>query len=292
MVFQSFPPQFSARGGSATLLLDGVDHESRTRYELAAQRVVRLREAVERCGGRYVFLPLWSNHKARLMRFFWDALPEQCLAPLPNAYYLDRENWNSPEDSHWNRAGHERYARFLYGLIRARDLLPSLALAPWAEADEQFARDATVGLEEARTEPPHGWIAGRRVSPLIDFLQLTPELLNQVYGGIDEKGMASPYASLVLENFAGGRLLVRGSCLARPEIEGARVRVWVEEFELGSFELRSDAPIELDYDLPEALDERDYLNVRFESDDWVYTGPGLRSCKSYWLRAVAIAPPE
>ena len=292
LVLQTFPRRYEERGGQSTFLLEDVDHESRERHELAARRVGRLREAVESVGGRYVFLPLWSNYKPRLMRHFWDVLPAECVAPLANDYYFERAHWVSETDPHWNGPGHEHYARFLYGLIRARDLLPALELEPWAEADAQYASDAPLGLEEARREPVHGWGPGRRVSPFLDFAQLTPELYAQVYGGLDADGLAAPYASLVLLNFPDARLVARVECLERPELDGGRVRVWVEEFELGSFELRAGAGETLELPLPDELDERGWVNVRFEADDWIYTGPERRNCRSWRLRAVALMPPD
>src|SRR6185436_17016522 len=128
------------------------------------------------------------------------------------------------------------------------------ALAAWPEA-ERLAEDWTrEGLELARGG------GARERDPLkdpvaaIDLPEITFEEARQVYGGLDLQGLVSPYASLVLHRASGTRTLhVVGRALPDRALAGARVRVFLEELEVGALELQPDAPLELSLALPAAL---------------------------------------
>ena len=76
--------------------------------------------------------------------------------------------------------------------------------------------------------------------------------------------------------------------LPRPEMDGARVRVYADELELGSFELRAEQPAVETWDLPQALLAREVLSVRFEADDYVYAADDPRHCIAFRLVGVGL----
>lgn len=72
------------------------------------------------------------------------------FAPLlPARLSRDPDMVLSRTDGHWSRKGHEAVARLFFALIRRRELLPELALTPWAEAEGQdFAEVRTSWHED------------------------------------------------------------------------------------------------------------------------------------------------
>ena len=97
----------------------------------------------------------------------------------------DRSLHVSPSDPHWNRAGHELFARFAFGTIADMKLLPSLELGP-AEELETWARGERMkelAELEAGVSPTY-WGAQRPVEAAIDTGAWTRTTAEQVYTGI------------------------------------------------------------------------------------------------------------
>jgi len=259
-------------------LTSGLDHESRERARTASEHIVQLAHALQQRGAGYLLLPCVPYPRLISLRSHLDGqLTAEQIAHVHMEQMTTRELFVSEDDPHWNRAGHERMARYLYATIQTRGLLPALTLDPWPEAEREVeALHARVIDELTRYDLPRPEVKS--------FLAND----RQVYGGIDKQGNVSPYASLLLGRGEGGRLELEGACLERPELDGATVRVFVESFELGTFELESGEPIEQAWPLPAELDGIAYVNVRFVADDWVYTGRERRDCKSFHLQRVAI----
>ena len=194
-------------------------------------------------------------------------------------------------DPHWNAAGMEAVARLLYGLIRRNGLLAGVELAPWPEAEAAVEEIHARGLAEARELPPvERRLGGWKLDGRVEFGPLTPEDASQISGGIDREGLVAPYAALTLRCRGAGALELRGQALERPEIDGARVRVFVDEHELGALELRAGADLAARFELPPDVAARDYLSARFEADDYAYVGPRLQRCAAFRLASVALVP--
>ena len=122
----------------------------------------------------------------------------------------------------------------------------------------------------------------------LDFTSPDLEAAAHVYAGIDAEGGAAPYVSLILRNDSGGTLEVRGRCLDRPEIATGSARAFVEEHEVGTIPFATPGPFTFTWPLPPDLHDRPFLNVRFESDDYVTIEPRNARCVSFDLEGVAI----
>jgi len=271
-------------------LLLALDHESRRRYAEAADAILELDRAVEAVGGRYLLVAMWLFYMPMVKTHLAPDLAPEKLAFVSEAFLKDRSTWIHPRNNHWNRAGNERVAKLLYGLAHRRQLLPALELPAWDAATEEIGALHERGEREADDPAGLDWLfEWREIASSIDFDRLTPFGAGQLYGGIDGEGRIAPYASLVLAAEGGTHLRVRAERLDRPELRDARVRVWVEEHEVGAVRLRSDTlPADERFELPDDLRGREYLNVRFESEDWVYTGDTLETCVGLRLVSVAV----
>lgn len=302
----SFAPAHRARADSVLLdrypgsflnqntrnfLARGEDWESRTRFAEALAAIQDLQAAAARLPEppRYVFLPHWGPLAPPLHEHLASKLAPEALAYLPVEFALDKSVWLTPNDSHWNPAGHARVAQFLYGLIRVRALLPRIELGAWPEAErmaEEWTRD---GLAFARDRADRARDLVRDPVTSIDLPDFTLAEARQVHGGLDLEGLVSPYASLVLQRSAGTQTLaVTGRALPDRALAGARVRVFLEELEIGAFELEPEAELALHVPIPASLDGREFLNVRFESSDYVYRGDDLRHCVVFRLERAAL----
>jgi hypothetical protein len=122
----------------------------------------------------------------------------------------------------------------------------------------------------------------------LSFAPPTEESLRQVYTGIDGQGLVSPYASVLLPGPAR-RLALRGRALDRPELDGVSVQVFVDEVQVGGFELRSGLRIDLAWPLPPEVSGREFVAVRCVATDWVYAGDQGRHCVSFALEELALA---
>jgi lysophospholipase L1-like esterase len=291
IVSMTYPIEFTAKGNT-NFILEAVDWESRSRYEELAEHTRRLAASTERVGGRYLMVAHWCDYKPKLRRFVEGALSADQILWLPDSFQRDTSLWARESDPHWNARGHELLAELLFGVIRGRELLPTLELEPWDEIERSSARMVEQGLAEASAErPPAYWSSRRPVESRLSFVGPTDEVMRQVYTGIDDRGLVSAYASLILKGVGGGgRVRVLGRCLDRPELDGTRVSVFVDELEIGRIELQAAARIDHDWPLPAAARERDYVSLRFSSPDWVYAGDQRRRCVSFSLESVALTP--
>ena len=273
------------------LLAWGVDGESRLRLAEAAAHLTRLRDEVLASGGRYLLLINWHGYQAVAARHLAPALPEAEVAYLSREFYRDARYRISEADEHWNAAGHEQVAKALYGLITTRGLLPQLQLAPDDEA-ARLARelDAAGRADAQRPDGVPEQVATAIVGPAVEFPSPNAETAGQVYGGVDAQGLVAPYAAVVLARREGRTLHLRGRCLARPELDGATLTVFVDEFPALTIPLEAGAEIDRREPLPAAALERPFVAVRFSSDDFVYEGADLRHTVCFQLQRVAIDP--
>jgi len=273
----TYPAEALAAEGPSYLNY-GLDHESRQRAATAAAEIRELARTLERRGAVYLLLPCVSYPQLTALLTALDGgLRDEQLGFVPMEFMTDPALFVSAGDRHWNPHAHERVARYVYGLIEARGLLPALGLENWHEAELETRRlhDTVVGeLPGFDPTPP------AMSSRLLD--------VRQIHGGIDVDGNVSPYASVVLARGRGDSLRLAGDCFDRPELDGTTVRVFVEELELGHFELTAGEPLDVAWALPPELEASMYVNVRLVADDWVYTGPERRDCKSFHLELLEI----
>lgn len=297
----SFTPRHRDRGD--TLILDryaqsflrvdtrnllgrGLDHESRTRFADALADVRRLRADLARLPGspRHLLVLHWGPLSPAAYEHLGRPLEEDqpgSVLFVPLEFAADKSLWITPSDYHWNEEGHARVGRVLYGLVRANGWLP-VELAPRQDLEDEAARWMHEGRELARTGAERMRATVKEFVPAIDWPELDVPEARQVYGGIDLEGLVSPYASLVLQRPAGARrLVVRAAGLPDRSLLELRPRVLVEEFEVGRLQLSPGSEVDQAFDLPAGVDGREFLNVRFESDDWVYRGDGARHCVAF-----------
>lgn len=272
-------------------LARGLDAESRERFADARDHMQRLVAALEARGARYLHLFGWSFVNPAAARFLAPALTPEQVAWLPPSFSNDLELRLAKNDPHWNPRGHEQVARYLFGLIEARDLLPELELRAWPEAVALAAQ--LNDAERARVEAPTTYAkwAGARPTPAVfDLAAVDRDSASLVHTGVDGDGTLGPYASILLARDGGTRLRVVGRCLDRPELDGGEVRVSLDEHELARIPLRAGEPVDLTLTLPPALLERDWLTLRFVADDYAYAGDTLRHCVSFQLARAALEP--
>jgi hypothetical protein len=288
-MIDSYAPRHQAGVPTENLLHLGLDHESRSRFEAAAQAITRLAGSVEERGGRYLLLILGGPWLPVARERLAAGLDPDQVAFLSSEFVIDPRFVVGGGNMHWNRAGNERVAELLYGLIARRGLLPALELAPWPEADVAVEEIHAPGQREARRKPfvPRELLEDPQHAQL-DFARFSETNAWHVYGGIDEQGRICPYASLMLVRPGASALRVQARELGRSELAGARVRVFVEEFEVGALELAGEGEHDVRFPLPEATRERACLGIRFESDDFVYSEDFWHPCVVLELRRVAL----
>jgi hypothetical protein len=277
---------------TTNLLSAGLDWESNARLEEAGDLLVRTAEAVEAAGGRYQLILNWGRLNSIVRERWASRLGEERCAYLPSSFMEDPDWRISPEDYHWNPRGHERVARMLYALIVDRGLLPAVAPGPWDEASADLDALGGAGAEEARGPLPQELLGGPG-SPLATELVLdgwdAPKAM-QVHGGIDAAGRLGPYASVLLRRGDGARLELEGACLPRPELDGATLRVLVEDTEVGRVRILAGERVRRTWELPADLAEREFVSVRLVTDDYVHALDDALHCVSFELLRLALVP--
>lgn len=273
-------------------LLYGLDHESRQRYLDAGREIARLAGAVEAVGGSYLLLGNWESFNPMVEKHLAARLSEKQVAYIPSTFMQDARFRIDDEDRHWNRAGHERIAKLLYGLVVRRGLMPALAPPAWDEAEREIDEIATAGRAQANeVEAYEAELlkkAREQIGSVIDLSALTQLAVKQVHGGIDSAGNVAPYASLVLARGDGGMLKLSGERYRAPGLESAFAEVYVEEALVDRIPLAGEKEIELAWDLPAEVRERPFLNIRLVSDDYVYTDVAKGRAGTFVLHRIAI----
>ncbi len=269
----------------------GLDYESRERYRAAAAELERLAAVVEQTGAGYRLLVHFRRFNPIARKQLGDPLGSERAVYLSTRFGRDPRSKVARGDPHWSAEGQKTVARLIYGLITRDDLLPDLDPPPWDEASQTLEEIGTAGAREAARELDDNRVLALNRSPEVaselDFTALTAETAAQIHGGLDAEGRVSPYASVMLRN-AGGHLRLEGRAFPRQEIDGARVRVFIDRDQVGTFEIRAGAKLALRYPLPAAAAGRPFLSVRFEADDYIHHGDDLRHCVAFILNQLAI----
>lgn len=273
----------------ANSLHEARDYESRTRFAEAKREVHKLKNLCEDLGTKFLLLVHWGARSVIVQENIVGDMTADQVAYLPSSFSKNMDYWADPNDSHWNAKGHELVSQILYGWVRSHDLFPELQLEAWPEAEEFSRVTLEEGLfESTRTVHVVSFLKQFKPEPTLRLDDLTDYSAAQIYSGVWADGVVGPYVSLVLRAEGVDTLYIEGSALDRPELNGAQVEVWVEEFSLGSFELKSGQPISFSALLPEATRQRTIVNVRLISDDFVYAGSDLRDCVVFNLDAIGL----
>ena len=271
--------------GRINYLSFGLDHESQGRFKRAAAEIARLRTAVEECGGEYFHLLRWIGNPEPILPLLLPDQPAERLAFLPETFSEDKANWVAPDDDHFGARGMELLAKYLYGEIHARNLLPGVELEKWPEAEhlrQSFVADAEAELEAPIPFLPNSWPLDGR----LDFEPLDEEDSCHFNGGVDVEGYLSPYSSFTF--YPGQpvtRLRLRGRGLDRPELRGVSLELAVDGQVIHTLEPGQGEELDLTLPLPEGLG--DYPNVPLTADDYVYIGDDLRHCVAFQLQELA-----
>ncbi|MSR62124.1 MAG: SGNH/GDSL hydrolase family protein [Planctomycetes bacterium] len=288
MVYHAYPTRFSSPLNT-NYLLEAADFESRQRYEELAEALGRLALCVRRSGARYVAVAQWSGMSARLWSFLEPHLPREEYAPLPTRLMTDPDLRLGPTDAHWSVTGHEQVARLFFALIRGRGLLPQLALTPWPEVEETALKELEAAWREAtRKQRKPVWMPVKEAVSRLEPAHFTDLEWRHVYTGLDDQARVSPFASFYLAPGELQYLVLRGRAFARPELAGARVQVSVEGQPLGEHELVPGEPFELRLPLPADLRRDGGINVRLETNDYVYANADRQHCVSFQLDLLAL----
>jgi hypothetical protein len=269
----------------------GLGWESLSRFAGSRAAVLGLVAALGRRPehGRYLLVGHWGEANAALHAHLGSELAQGAVVYLPADFRDDVATRLAPGDPHWNAAGNERVGRILYGLIRARGLLPELVLAPWPEAEREALDLSEQGWREAQE---YDALVAPRLSDMssaIETRSLTRSTARQVLIGLDAERLVSSYASFLLAQPApAGHVRIQGRCLDETSLAGARVHVFAEEHEVGAFELEPGRPLDHAFALPSSLGERRVLSVRLQADDFVYRGKALRHFVAFALERLAL----
>ena len=295
-IFHQAHASSALRGRLVNWIAAGLDHESRSRYERAEAAIFELATLAGECGGRYLLVDYFAGIPAIARHYLAKRLRPEQQAFLPSDLIEDDRYRIGNGDLHWNRAGHDLMSRLLYELIRARGLLPKLALAEWPEAAALAADWWKRGEREAAPTPDFTQMPPRRsIGATVDFRSLDEEAKAQVHGGIflgdSGAGVVAPYAATILRCEGRKTLVVSGSQLQRRELDGGSVDVFVDEAKVGSIALRADdsqPAIDARFEVPEAIARRKFVSARFESSSYCFVGEDLRVHAVFRLRRLAL----
>lgn len=287
IVQRRYPKQV-LKGANTGWLSNGMDWESRSRFKDALADLKELQAAVVRQGGKYQVLFAWGKFQQAAHFGLGQYFEERDSSYMSPHFGKQIEHRVSERDGHWGAFGNEQVAKMLYALITERGLLPQVDLPTWTDADKLMAEYFGRGREEAKRDRPIGtWLSNVPIASEVKFGNLSDAEKAQIHGGIANDGMVRPYGSMILAA-AGNTLEIHGKALARPEIKDAKLRVFLDEFQVGTVELATSDKFEFTATLPDQLELREYVSLRFLASDYVYTGSHMRECVSFQLERVAI----
>lgn len=270
--------------GAANLLTTWHDSFSRDRFRTAAGAIQKLSEALEAQGTRYALVVRWAGHKASTAAAaLAEGLDPSDVLVMERGFIDDTSTWVADNDTHWNALGAELLAQAFYRWIIQGAHLSELDLDPDLKLRRR-SRSILNAFEPSEPEPAAVQGLGTRV----DFSELDVAAGQYVHTGVDGEGLVFPYAALTFQALRGGRLVLRGAALDRPEMNGATVEVAVDGRPVGRLELQAARAFEESFELGSEVG--DYLSVTLTCDDWVYVGSDLRSCRSFRLTTVEVVP--
>ena len=269
---------------SGTPFILGLDHISRTRWDAARGALWRLHDVLRERGARYLHVLHWAA--ANPLAAEELELGGELLA-IPKSIASDRALWISASDPHWNAEGMRLIAELLWTSIRARDLLPELALAPWPEVEAR----AAAHIDEGAAEVAPGAPLAARLSAIgldgaLSFEPFDERDAAHLYGGVRANGELAREAALVVRPNDAHSIQLAGQHLERPELDGATLEIWLEEQLALTLTVDPGARVEHSIPIPEALRERDLLSLRFVADEHVLSGAALDRTACFRLLSI------
>lgn len=270
-----------------------IDYEGRQRYKEAVELLSDLKRRVDSVGGKYRLLLHFRQLNTPGKHMIADQMPQGSTHIIGRRFGNNRDYWLSKSDHHWNRAGHKRMGYALYELIRLEQLLPSLELPVWQQAIDDYEAIIEAGhLETRRADRPPSELLRTLGTPeltsKINFAQLDDWTAAQIHTGIDTEQLVSPYASFVLANNQREFLRVKGQTIAKPEIYGALVKIFVDEKLVGEMQITDGRDFDLKLNVPSELRDLSHLSIRFESDDYFYQGLDYQHCVVFKLNSIEL----
>ncbi len=281
-------PKQELKGAYTGWLSNGMDWESRSRFQSGLEDLKELQAAVVNQGGKYQILFAWGKFQQAAHHGLGQHFADADTSYMSPHFGRQLEHRVSETDGHWGAFGNEQVAKMFYALISNRGLLPRVELPEWQEAQDLHREYFVRGRAEASKERPIGaWLEAVPIASEVEFGSLSDAEKAQIHGGISNNGLVRPYGSMILAA-DGATLEVRGKALGRREMSGATVRVFLDEHLVETITIEPGAPIELQVPVPEQLKFREHVSLRFLASDYVYIGPNLRKCASFKLESVAI----
>lgn len=265
----------------------GLDWESRNRYALAGEAIRLLSSAIEEYNGQYVLVNNMMDVLPVGIEQFGQYVQPGHIVSMPYSFSQDNRYRISKSDLHWNPAGHEMVAVFCYALIQKMNLLKNESFSKWQTATDlldawqQQVEEELAGLQE-RIE-----VQAHRMNSSIVFDEITPRMAGQIYGGIYKDGVG-PYVSVALHNLGSGELFAQGKFLEAKNLEGKKIDVYVEDQQLGSITVMPGKDFSFRWKISPKFKGKRILNVRFVSEDYIYSETALREPLSFRLHVVAI----
>ena len=272
-------------------LIEGLDHESRSRFERAADDIAGLAAAVEASGGKYLLLGGFGAYNPMVQRYLARGLRDDQVAYLSNRFSRNPDHVLGAGDGHWSPAGHRMVAILLYGLAFERDLLPAVRPKRWKPGTNAVELIHGEGAREAQDLVAWDAALPDRVGEVrsaLDFTDVDEGLVRQVHGGVDAEGLVAPYASMLLARGAGTNLRIEARRLDAPELAGGTVRLYLDEVEVAAIALTGETELIATWPLPAEVADRPYLSLRLSADDYVYRDADSGRCVALRLRRVAI----
>ncbi len=281
-------PKQELKGAHNGWLSNGLDWESRSRFQVGLADLRELQAAVTRQGGSYQLLFAWGLFQQAAHHGLGQHFEEADTSYMSPHFGRQLQHRVSESDGHWGAFGNEQVAKMLYALIAERRLLRGVSLPTWPAARELMTEYFERGRVEAAKERPIAtWLEEVPIASDITFGALSDAEKAQIHGGIETDGLVRPYGSMIMA-VGGNTLEVRGNGLARPELFGAKVRVYLDEILVETIALESGTKFELVVPIPEPVNGREFASLRFQATDYVYVGPHLRDCVSFRLERVAL----
>ena len=274
----------------------GIDYEGQQRYADAVTLLTGLQGEIEKAGGKYRLLMHFRQLLQPAYKYLGRQMPAGVTYYISKDFGNDRRYWVDRSDHHWNRLGHLRVSRMLYELLRRDALVPQLELPEWDKASREFQAIAEHGRGEAeqRERSEQQLLDLLNAPPIgsaIDFRRLDDASAAQVHTGIDADRLLSPYASFVLAQPPDPpalQLKIRGRMLQRPELDGAKVEIFIDEEVLEVLEITSDEEVDLSLPIPPSVIGRPFSSIRFSADDYVYHGTDFQHCVVFRLDSIAL----
>ena len=292
LIGSQYGPRNLDPSGPENYLLTGLEFEGQARYAAACAASVKLRDACLREGSSFLILSNWHKLNAVLQRAFGDHFEKREFAFISKAFAIDARYRIAPDDNHWSVEGMILMAKYAYGAILERGLLPNYPVGDWDEALEVF-RSIQAEAEDYRILENTG-ARYRRGLPIDHVFRATEAKgreIAHVMSGVQGDGTVGPYALVTLYAQAPRQLRVVGQGLKRSELEGMQLTISAHGQALGTIRVAPGEPFEETLELPPAVqNEDDLYTIEIAASDYCYRGTSLRNCVSYRLELIELLP--